>query len=113
MRRKTMSINIKVISEQSKGVDIIGSLEVYLEEKNNEKEALKHIEQLNKYYSNGKGTLFILLLRKIESQKSLSDLTTSLAKVFTSGYIIALRKSIYEAKILHCNLNEVTISFKY
>jgi len=99
-----MGLFINITKENAKGPDMIGYINLVLEEKNDELDALSSIEQLKHYYT--PGTLFILLLRIVrDKEHKLEELKKSLSNIFKDGYIIAERKSSIKAEIVLANID--------
>ncbi len=102
-----MGLFINITKENAKGPDMVGYINIVLEEKYDELDVLSNIEQLKHYYT--PGTLFILLLRNIrDKEHKLEELKRSLNNIFKDGYIIAERKSNIKAEVV-----SVSIDCKY
>jgi len=104
-----MSIFVDIKREQSKGVDMVGTINIFIEEKNDEADALNSMGQLKEYYR--RGTLFALLLNNVIDDNKLRELISMLNEVFPDGYIIAKKEGTLKMKVIHINIK--FMKFRY
>lgn len=100
-----MTINLyKVKRLESRGPDFIGFINVVLEEKKNEIDTLRSIDQLRRYSEVYSPHVIIIELSEIKKVKKLKVLINKL-KALTNGRLILLRReSYYKAQIIYADI---------